>query len=168
MITPQPLLTSVIFSVATMALLMTPIQAQERAPNVTNTSRLPAKPNPSLSPEQVVLIQLNAMANNDSPTKDAGIALVYKFASLANRAQTGPLSRFKRMIYGGYKVMLNHTNAQLGTLQREDGHAAVNVFLVASDGKKVGFRFFLSKQSEGNYRGCWMTDAVIPIEAGII
>ena len=168
MITSQRLLTSAISGVAAITLLLTSIQAQERALDSTRAARSPTKPNPALSPDQVVLIQLNAMANNDIPTKDSGIALVYKFASSANRAQTGPLSRFKRMIHGGYQVMLNHTKAQLGTLQREDNHAAVNVFLVASDGRRVGFRFFLSKQTEGDYRGCWMTDAVIPIEAEII
>ena len=168
MITSQRLLVSVISGVAAIALLLTSIQAKEPAPDPNSVERSPVKPKPALSPEQVVLIQLNAMASNDVPTKDAGIALVYNFASPANRAQTGPLSRFKRMIHGGYQVMLNHTKAQLGKLQYEDSHAAVNVFLVTSDGRRVGFRFFLSKQTEGDHRGCWMTDAVIPIEAKII
>ena len=168
MITSQRLLISAISGVAAIMLLLNLIQAQERAPDPTSAERSPVKPKPALSPEQVVLIQLNAMASNDIPTKDAGIALVYNFASPANRIQTGPLPRFKRMIHDGYQVMLNHTNAQLGTLQHEDSHAAVNVFLVASDGRRVGFRFFLSKQTEGDHRGCWMTDAVIPIEAEII
>ena len=168
MITPQRLLTSAISGVIAVTSLLAPIQAQERSPSATSAARSSVHPTPALSPKQVVLIQLNAMASNDTPTRDAGIAIVYRFASPANRAQTGPLPRFKRMIHSGYQVMLNHTSAQLGTLQREDGHAAVNVFLVASDGKRVGFRFFLSKQAEGDHRGCWMTDAVIPIEAEII
>lgn len=51
-------------------------------------------PSPDLSPDQVVRIQLDAMARNDEPAPDSGIATAFKFASPENQAQTGPLDRF--------------------------------------------------------------------------
>lgn len=48
----------------------------------TIAADLLAGPNPSLSPDQVVQIQLEALKHND--LTDSGIALVYRFASVGN------------------------------------------------------------------------------------
>ena len=57
-------------------------------------------PDPSHEPEQVVEIQLDALAANDTPEANAGIKTAYNFASPANRRSTGPLDRFVRMVEG--------------------------------------------------------------------
>jgi hypothetical protein len=60
--------------------------------------------------------------------------------------------------------MLDHQTAQFGDLVVEDAQAFLPVFLKASNGKRVGYMFVLSKQQGGAYDQCWMTDAVLRFE----
>ena len=67
-------------------------------------------PEPALSPGDVIRIQLEALRHNDE--QDRGIAVAFRFASPANRANTGPLSRFTAMIKEGpYALMLDFRDA---------------------------------------------------------
>ena len=73
-------------------------------------------PSPTLSPGQVVRIQLEALRNNDLDGQ--GIELCYRFASPANKASTGPLPRFARMLESGmYSVMLSYHQAAYETME---------------------------------------------------
>ena len=54
------------------------------------------KPDPSISPKEVISIQLIALQNNDLPFNDAGIEQTWEFAHPDNRAFTGPLDNFIR------------------------------------------------------------------------
>ena len=56
------------------------------------------QPEVGLEPQDVVRIVINALANNDKPFADAGIATTFAFASPANKVNTGPLERFTRMV----------------------------------------------------------------------
>lgn len=118
-------------------------------------------PDPSLGPTEVVRIQLEAMAHNDRPRPDAGLALVFDFASPGNRAQTGPLQRFSAMVHSGYAQLLNHRSARLSPPVIEGDQALQGVELVDRDGVTVRFVFILSRQSDPPYAGCWMTDSVL-------
>ena len=122
-------------------------------------------PKPEFTPDKVVRIQLNALANNDTPYRDAGIEIAFRFASPANKQTTGPLSRFIRLVHNPtYYPMLDHQTARFGDMVVEAAQAFVPVFLTASDGKRVGYMFILSKQEGGAYDQCWMTDAVLRFE----
>lgn len=122
-------------------------------------------PKPEFTPDKVVRIQLDALAHNDTPYQDAGIELAFRFASPANKQTTGPLSRFIRMVHNpAYNPMLDHQTAQFGDLIFEDAKAFLPVLLTASDGKRVGYMFILSRQEGGPYDQCWMTDAVLLLE----
>ena len=122
-------------------------------------------PQPKFTPDKVVRIQLEALANNDRPYQDAGIEIAFRFASPANKQTTGPLSRFIRLVHNPiYRPMLDHQTAQLGDMFVEDVRAILPVLLTASDGKRVGYMFVLSKQAGGAYDQCWMTDAVLRFE----
>ena len=57
------------------------------------------KPNANLKPLDVLMIQLNSLKNNNNPYKDAGIEQTWEFAHPINKEATGPLERFKQMIY---------------------------------------------------------------------
>ena len=57
------------------------------------------KPNANLKPFDVLMIQLNSLKNNNNPYKDAGIEQTWEFAHPINKVSTGPLERFKKMIY---------------------------------------------------------------------
>jgi hypothetical protein len=119
-------------------------------------------PDPKLDPAAVVRIQLKAMAHNDRPRPDAGLAIVYGFASPVNREQTGPLEHFSAMVHTGYGQLLNHRSARLSHTIIDGDQALQGVELVDQHGVTVRFVFILSRQSEPPYAGCWMTDGVVP------
>lgn len=117
-------------------------------------------PSPDLSPDQVVKIQLEALKNNNRT--DDGIEIVFRFASPANKRNTGPLTRFTQMIKTPtYRPMLNHLRAELDPIEITGDVARQRVTLIDATGNEIVYVFFLSKQTEGPCVGCWMTDAVI-------
>lgn len=115
-------------------------------------------PAPSLTPSEVVRIQLGALRDNDE--SDHGIAITFRFASPSNKAQTGPLPRFAEMIkMGPYRLMLEYRDAEYEPVEIVEGAARQRVTLTGST-YAVTFAFYLSKQDLAECRGCWMTDAV--------
>ena len=126
-------------------------------------------PKPDILPENVVRIQLEALANNDTPYRNAGIEIAFRFASPANQQATGPLGRFIQLVRNPvYKPMIDHEIAKIGDLVVEGTRAMLPVYLTASDGKLVGYMFILSKQNGGPYDQCWMTDAVLRFKASSV
>ena len=119
-------------------------------------------PDPGLDPASVVRIQLKAMEHNDRPSPDAGLAVVFSFASPGNREQTGPLAHFSAMIHASYGQLLNHRSARLNKTVVQGDQALQGVELVDQKGETARFVFVLSRQSEPPYAGCWMTDGVLP------
>ena len=72
------------------------------------------KPNSNLKPFDVLMIQLNSLKNNNNPYKDAGIEQTWEFAHPINKTATGPLERFKQMIYSdSYKILISHENNKI-------------------------------------------------------
>ena len=123
------------------------------------------EPDPSLSPRDVVSIQMEALRNNDTPYENRGIEVTFNFASPANKRMTGPLERFTKMVRNPiYAPMINHQTARYGKLMIEGDIARIDVILVSEDGAYVGYRFTLSRQHGNEYEGSWMTDAVVPFE----
>ncbi len=121
-----------------------------------------AEPDPSLSPHDVVSIQIEALRNNDTPYENRGIEVTFNFASPANKRLTGPLERFKAMVRNPiYGPMINHRTAKYETLKIESEIAQIDVILTSNDGEYLGYRFILSRQQGNRYEGSWMTDAVI-------
>ena len=120
-------------------------------------------PDPKLEPNDVVRLQLLAMQQNDE--SDIGIEVTFRFASPANKKQTGPLQRFIRLVRNpSYRPLLNHTNATFLDLTVEDDFAVQEVVITTSKGERIGFRFRLSIQKGPVYPGCWMTDSVVPFK----
>jgi len=122
-------------------------------------SRERTAPGPELGPSDVVRLQLEALRHNDA--SDRGIAAAFRFASPENRANTGPLPRFARMIRDGpYAVMLRYEAATYGAVVIRGGEALQRVTLVAP-GEVATFLFLLSRQTKGECAGCWLTDSVL-------
>ena len=116
-------------------------------------------PDPTLSPAEVIRIQLEALRNNDE--QDRGIAVAFRFASPANRANTGPLARFIPMIkQGPYALMLDFRDAIYGPVETVADRARQRVTLTGTR-ETMTYWFYLSRQSEPPYVDCWMTDSVI-------
>ena len=123
------------------------------------------QPHPSLSPKDVVQIVMNALKNNDHPNKNSGIAITFKFASPANKINTGPLERFNSILKSRtFRPMINHHSTTYEKYNLLGNRANIDVILISSVGKIFGYRFFLSQQNGNKFEGCWMTDAVIPIK----
>ena len=122
-----------------------------------------AYPEPELKPNDVVRLQLLAMQQNDD--SDFGIEVTFRFASPANKKQTGPLKRFIRLVRNpSYHYLLNHINATFLELTVEEDFAVQDVIITTSNGKRIGYRFRLSIQKGPLYPGCWMTDSVTPFK----
>ena len=137
--------------------------ASERTGPVASGSAL--APNPELSPEDVVSIQLDALRHNDYPSRDAGIATTFRFASPANRVATGPLDRFAQLVKtSAYSAMLNHRRVERGPMHVEGDEARQRVVVYSATGARVAYMFHLSLQHGGTYDGCWMTDGVTKLD----
>lgn len=142
-----------------LCLVLAPVIAGAQEPvgtaNPLSDALVPA---PALSPGEVVRIQLEALRHNDR--HDRGIEVAFRFASPANRANTGPLARFVSMIRNGpYALMLGFRAASYGPVESKGVRARQRVTL-ADAGRSVTYWFYLSRQSEEPYVDCWMTDAV--------
>ena len=119
-------------------------------------------PIPELSPDQVVKLQLKALRNNEKLGDDSGIRGCYNFASPANKAYTGPLERFVRMVKNPlYNSLLNHKVAHFEPVVIMGDEAQQRVTLIDMDDQEAVYVFSLSRQYGDGYVGCWMTDSVM-------
>lgn len=125
----------------------------------------PQRPDPSLTPRQVVQIQLSAFAaNNDA---DEGIAIGFRFASPSNRAMTGPVERFAAMLRGpSYRIMLENDRVEFGPGQTRGDRAVQRVAIYGDDGMVV-YDFHLRRQQADPYQDCWMTEAVVIVDVNV-
>lgn len=143
--------------------LSPPLQAA-----LTNKPDAALIPQPAvdLLPEDVVRIVIDALADNDKPYADAGIATAYVFASPANKVNTGPLEKFTGMVKNKvYGIMVNHVDSEFSEVVLVGNDAYQMVKLTGASGSKVVFAFRLSKQLDGEFEGMWMTDAVWPVSS---
>ena len=127
------------------------------------------EPDPSLSPQDVVSIQIEALRNNDVPYEDRGIEVTFNVASPANKRMTGPFERFKVMVRSPiYGPMINHRTARYENLMVEGDIAQIDVILNSQQGEYLGYRFILSRQHGNQYEGSWMTDAVFRFDVVLL
>ena len=125
-------------------------------------------PSPELSPKDVVEIVLGSMANNDSPSPDAGLQQAFEFASPSNKRSTGPFWHFKAIVeQPAYAPLINHTSRTLGEPEfAGNDTASIPIMVIGSNGEVAGYLWSLSKQSGGDYQDSWMTDSVRRIPLG--
>jgi len=120
-------------------------------------------PDPGLSPERVVEIQLDALQHNDDPHKDAGIARAWAFAHPLNKIVTGPLQRFASMIKSpGYRMLVDHRAHSIRRVVVMEETALFAVAVVPASGPLVFYQWKLEKVQDGALAGDWLTVAVSP------
>ena len=129
-----------------------------------NYSPTLTKPNISLKPIDVISIQLNSLQRNNIPFKDAGIEQVWEFAHPNNKRITGPLEKFKKMIYGkSYQMLIKHVNSEITILSEDTNRKVYKIFILSSDKKRYSYIWQIEKvQTEGDLKDCWMTTSVSP------
>ena len=128
--------------------------------NISNADLI--KPNSNLKPLDVLMIQLNSLKNNNIPYKDSGIEQTWKFAHPINKVSTGPLERFKKMIYNdSYKILIGHENNKIIILRESANKFVYKVYVLSKDKKKYYYIWQIEKvEQEGNLKNCWMTSGV--------
>ena len=137
--------------------------------NISNADLI--KPNSNLKPFDVLTIQLNSLKNNNNPYKDAGIEQTWEFAHPINKASTGPLKRFKQIIYSdSYKILISHQNNKTMILKESVNKFVYKVYVLSKDKKKYYYIWQIEKVNQvGNFKDCWMTTKVSdPIYLGEI
>ncbi len=116
---------------------------------------------PKLRPEEVVELQMIALqAAAKSPD---GFSLCYRFASPANRNAVGAADEFEEMLWNLFRPLIGHLSRVIGRPVINKNVAEILVTGVGSDGRFMGYRFVVIKQSSGPFVGCWMTDMVVPV-----
>jgi len=128
--------------------------------NISNANLI--KPNSNLKPFDVLVIQLNSLKNNNKPYKDAGIEQTWEFAHPNNKLMTGPLDKFKKMIYSeSYKILISHENSEITILKETEDISVYKVIVLTKNKKKYYYIWQVEKVLlEGNFKNCWMTTSV--------
>jgi hypothetical protein len=81
---------------------------------------------------------------------------------------TGPFDRFVELVKTPeYRPMLNHRRAEPGPLITSGDLAEQRVLITTAAGNVVSYVFVLSRQREGAYAGCWMTEGVLREPAAV-
>ena len=112
--------------------------------NISNADLI--KPNSKLKPIDVLMIQLNSLKNNNIPYKDAGIEQTWEFAHPSNKAATGPLEKFKKMIYSdSYKILISHVNNETIVLKKTPKKFVYKVLVLSEDKKKYYYIWQIEK-----------------------
>ena len=129
-------------------------------------------PNNTISPKQVVKIQLSGLQQNDLEYKDSGIEQTWKFAHPKNKRVTGPLSNFKMMIKSdSYEMMINHLSHTITELGSSDKWAQFEVIILDKNKIYHKFNWQVEKYTmDGSLKDCWMTTMVsspIPLGSSI-
>ena len=128
-------------------------------------------PQPTMGqlPGDVVRIVIEALAHNDKPYTDAGIATTFAFASPANKVNTGPVQKFTQMVRtSAYRIMIDHLEHEFSEVILMGSVAYQMVRIRSVKGDEAFFAFRLSQQAGGRFDGMWMTDAVSPVASGDI
>ena len=128
--------------------------------NIANANLI--KPSTNLKPFEVLMIQLNSLKNNNKPYKDAGIEQTWEFAHPSNKKITGPLDKFKKMIYSeSYKILISHENTEIKILKETKDISVFKVIVLTKNKEKYYYIWQVEKVLlEGNYKNCWMTTSV--------
>jgi hypothetical protein len=118
-------------------------------------------PRPDLAPDEVVRLQLGGLS--DPQADGVGILQCYCFASPSNRAITGPLERFGRMVrQGPYRCLTRPRALLVGQPQYGDRVARLLVTVIDHHSSVQAFMFVLTRQQASPFEDCWMTEAVLP------
>tara|TARA_Y100000590_G_scaffold456325_1_gene606692 strand:- start:495 stop:956 length:462 start_codon:yes stop_codon:yes gene_type:complete len=120
------------------------------------------KPQAKLKPIEVLTIQLKSLKNNNMPYKDAGIEQTWEFAHPANKRITGPLDKFKQMIYSeSYEILIDHESSEITVLQETDNLSIYKVIITSKSKRKYFYIWQVEKVLiDGNLKNCWMTTSV--------
>lgn len=119
-------------------------------------------PRPDLSPGDVVRIQIEALAENDLPYRDAGIETAFRFMTPETKRLTGSVRHFIEVVTNPiYRCAINHGHVRYSDVRVKDDRALRALIVQTPETKReVGFIFMLTRQKVPPHRDCWMTRSV--------
>ena len=129
-------------------------------------------PSSTITPKEVIKIQLSGLQQNDLQFKDSGIEQTWNFAHPKNKKVTGPLNNFKRMIKSAsYKMMIDHLSHTITEVGSSTKSAQFEVIILDKNKIYHKFNWQVEKYtSEGSLKDCWLTTMVsnpIPLGSSI-
>ena len=129
-------------------------------------------PDRTISPKEVVRIQLSGLQKNDFEYKDSGIEQTWNFAHPNNKKVTGPLGKFKRMIKGdSYQMMIDHLSHTITEIGSSEKWAQFEVIILDKNKIYHKFNWQVEKYTlDGALNDCWLTTMVsnpIPLGSSI-
>ena len=129
-------------------------------------------PSSTITPKEVVKIQLSGLQQNDLEFKDSGIEQTWNFAHPNNKKVTGPLNNFKRMIKSpSYQMMIDHLSHTITKVDSNDKMAQFEVIILDKNKIYHKFNWQVEKYTEeGSLKDCWLTTMVsspIPLGSSI-
>jgi len=128
------------------------------------------EPAPELSPRQVITAQLVGLQRAADPhaPADAGMRVVWNFAAPANQEATGPFERFDAMVRAQpYGVLVGHMTHDIARLDQAPDRPVAQALVAVTHGEDqtvFWFVWILSRPADGERAGCWVTDAVYPVD----
>lgn len=136
-------------------------------------------PDVSLTPRQAVSAQLAALAVNDTPRREHGLEVCYRFAlgtggfGLSKYfGYSADLYHFGHFVFAfrthraalvdhqGFEVLRDGAAGAGGA----EGPHQVDVSVQPRDGAASRWRFTLLRGDLGRTAGCWLTDAISPLD----
>ncbi len=129
-------------------------------------------PSSTITPKEVVKIQLSGLQQNDLEFKDSGIEQTWNFAHPNNKKVTGPLNNFKRMIKGAsYQMMIDHLSHTITEVGGSNKSVQFEVIILDKNKIYHKFNWQVEKYTEeGSLKDCWLTTMVsspIPLGSSI-
>ena len=129
-------------------------------------------PSSTITPKEVVKIQLSGLQQNDLEFKDSGIEQTWNFAHPNNKKVTGPLNNFKRMIKGAsYQMMIDHLSHTITEVGSSNKWAQFEVIILDKNKIYHKFNWQVEKYTiDGSLKDCWLTTMVsspIPLGSSI-
>ena len=132
-------------------------------------------PSVSMTPREAVTAQLTALAANDTPRRDHGMEVCYRFALGTGGFGLSRYFGYSADLYhfGHFSFAFRTHRAALvdhrGFEVLRDAAAAhgaheVDVSVQPRDGAASRWRFTQLRGEMGRTAGCWLTDAITPLD----
>ena len=119
------------------------------------------RPHPSLGPETVADLVLEALRRTDWPDPETGAAVVFDFAAPDLRRRWGSMEAAVAWLDGPlYRDLLGFESVMAETTSRCGDCAALRAGVRTAGGRRAVYYIGLVRSAEPPHAGCWLIEAV--------
>ncbi len=117
---------------------------------------------------RVLEVVLSALADNDRPQPDHGVAVTFAFASDRMRAAVGDRQAFARALHNTLNApLLGHVSAVVERFERRGDAARADVRIAGRGGTQARFTLALARARQGARLDCWLISGIAREEAAL-